>query len=506
MRDDTNEFNSKMALDARRETRMATTATKTYQLYLNGQWQDAQGGKTFPVHNPATGEVLAEVADGGVAETEAAIQAAADAFPAWSKRPADERAELLHKTFELLRGRIEEHARILTEENGKPLAESKGEATIGAAFVRWNAEEARRTYGEVVPSPTTTKRVLTYRQPVGVVAAITPWNFPYSMITRKIAPALAAGCTVVLRPSSATPLVALEIIRAFAEAGLPAGVVNIVTSKSAIEVSKVFAESDLVRKITFTGSTEVGKQLMAQAAGTAKKATLERGGHAPMLIFDDADVEQAAQGAITSRFRNAGQTCICTNRLYVQRPLVESFSKRVAELAAGLKVGNGLDAGVQVGPMIDERGFEKVEDQVEDAVSHGAKVLAGGKPADLNGGLKGYFYEPTILANVAPDAKILHDETFGPALPIVPFDTEEEGIRMANDTPFGLAAYFFTRDIGRAFRVSEGLEYGIVGVNDPLPTAPQIPFGGYKESVLGRENGSMGIEEFMEVKAVTIGL
>lgn len=485
---------------------MAAITTESYQLYINGRWTDAAGGKTFPVTNPATGERIAEVADAGAAEAEAAVRAAHEAFPAWSKRPADERAELLHAAFDLLKARIDEHARLLTLENGKPLAESKGEATIGAAFVRWNAEEARRTYGEVVPSPTVGKRVLTYRQPVGVVAAITPWNFPYSMITRKIAPALAAGCTVVLRPSSATPLVALEILRAFDDAGFPAGVVNIVTSKSAVEVSKVLAESPLVRKITFTGSTEVGKALMAQAAGTVKKVSLELGGHAPMLIFDDANVEQAAQGAIMSRFRNAGQTCICTNRLFVQRPLLESFSKRVAELAAGLKVGNGLDPETKVGPMIDERGFAKVEDQVRDAVAGGALVLAGGKPAALNGGLKGYFYEPTILANVSPNAKILHEETFGPALPIIPFDTDEDGIRMANDTPFGLAAYFYTRDIGRAFRVSEALEYGIVGVNDPVPTAPQIPFGGFKESGLGRENGSMGIGEFLEVKAVTIGL
>lgn len=485
---------------------MTATATKTYQLYINGAWTDAASGKTFAVTNPATGEEIATVADAGVAEAEAAVNAAHAAFPAWSKRPADERAELLHAAFDILKSRIEEHARILTLENGKPLAESKGEATIGAGFVRWNAEEARRTYGEVVPSPAVNKRVLTYRQPVGVVVAITPWNFPYSMITRKIAPALAAGCTVILRPSSATPLVAIEIIRAFDEAGFPAGVVNIITSKSAGEVSKVLAESKLVRKITFTGSTEVGKQLMAQAAGTVKKVSLELGGHAPMLIFDDADIEAAAQGAIMSRFRNAGQTCICTNRLYVQRPLLEKFSQRVAELARGLKVGNGLDPETKVGPMIDERGYAKVEEQVKDAVGGGATVLAGGKPASLNGNLKGYFYEPTILANVAPDAKILHDETFGPALPIIPFDTEEEGIRLANDTPFGLAAYLFTRDIGRAFRVSEGLEYGIVGINDPVPTAPQIPFGGFKESGLGRENGSMGIDEFMEVKAITIVL
>ncbi len=485
---------------------MATTATRTYQVYINGEWRDAAGGETFGVYNPATNELLAEVADGGAAEAQAAVDAAAAAFPAWSKRPADERAELLHKVFGLLVERIPDHARILTEENGKPLAESKGEATIGAGFVRWNAEEARRTYGEVVPSPTAGKRVLTFRQPVGVVAAITPWNFPYSMITRKIAPALAAGCTVVFRPSSSTPLVALEIIKAFDDAGIPPGVVNIVTSKSARAVSKVWAESPVVRKITFTGSTEVGKELMAQAAGTVKKISLELGGHAPMIVFDDADLEVAAQGAIISRFRNAGQTCICTNRLFVQRGIYDQFAARVAQLASELKVGNGLEGDVKVGPMIDESGYRKVEDQVADAKAKGATVLAGGKPAQLGEGLKGYFYEPTILSNVAPDSKIMHEETFGPALPLVPFDTEEEAIRMANDTPFGLAAYFFTRDVGRIFRVAEGLEYGIVGANDPLPTAPQIPFGGFKESGLGRENGSMGIGEFLEVKAVTIGL
>jgi succinate-semialdehyde dehydrogenase/glutarate-semialdehyde dehydrogenase len=357
---------------------------------------------------------------------------------------------------------------------------------------------------------------------VGVVAAITPWNFPTSMVTRKVGPALAAGCTVVFRPARATPLVAVAIFKIFAEVGFPAGVVNLVTGTKSAEMGDEMATSPLVRKLTFTGSTEVGKELLAKAAGTVKRVSLELGGHAPFIVFEDADLDKAAQAVVTSRFRNAGQTCICTNRLYAQKSIASDLARKVAELTAKLKVGNGLAEGTQVGPLIDERGFQKVEEHVQDAVSKGGKVLAGGQPYQTpkgngtNGGngsngaggngLKGWFYQPTVIGNATPEMKVMFEETFGPVLPIMEFETEEEAIRMANDTPFGLAAYFFSRDVGRVLRVAEGLEYGIVGANDPLPTGPHIPFGGFKESGLGRENGAHGIDDFVEVKAITIGL
>ncbi len=485
---------------------MVMTATKAQGLFINGEWRQAPGERTFRVKNPATGEVIAEVADGGREETRAAIEAAHAAFPAWAATPAEKRGALLTKAASLMMERIDELSEILTRENGKPLAESRGETTVGAAFLQWNAEEARRVYGEVVPSAASNRRVLVIKQPVGVVAAITPWNFPTSMVTRKLGPALAAGCTAVLRPARATPLVAIAIFNILEEAGFPKGVVNLVTGTDSAGMGAELAESPLVKKLTFTGSTEVGKMLMAKATGTVKRVSMELGGHAPFIIFDDADLEQAAQAVITSRFRNAGQTCICTNRLYVQRSVAEKVSARVAELARGLKVGNGMDTGVMVGPLIDRKGFEKVEQHVGDAVQKGATVLAGGQPAHLNGGHHGNFYEPTVLGNVTPDMLVMYDETFGPVLPIMPFDTEEEVIRMANNTPFGLAAYFFAKDAGRIFRVAEGLEYGIVGANDPLPTGPHIPFGGFKESGVGRENGSEGINEFLETKAISIGI
>lgn len=485
---------------------MVMTATKAQGLFINGEWRQAPGERTFRVKNPATGEVIAEVADGGREETRAAIEAAHAAFPAWAATPAEKRGALLTKAASLMMERIDELSEILTRENGKPLAESRGETTVGAAFLQWNAEEARRVYGEVVPSAASNRRVLVIKQPVGVVAAITPWNFPTSMVTRKLGPALAAGCTAVLRPARATPLVAIAIFKILEEAGFPKGVVNLVTGTDSAGMGAELAESPLVKKLTFTGSTEVGKMLMAKATGTVKRVSMELGGHAPFIIFDDADLEQAAQAVITSRFRNAGQTCICTNRLYVQRSVAEKVSARVAELARGLKVGNGMDTGVMVGPLIDRKGFEKVEQHVGDAVQKGATVLAGGQPAQLNGGHHGNFYEPTVLGNVTPDMLVMYDETFGPVLPIMPFDTEEEVIRMANNTPFGLAAYFFAKDAGRIFRVAEGLEYGIVGANDPLPTGPHIPFGGFKESGVGRENGSEGINEFLETKAISIGI
>jgi succinate-semialdehyde dehydrogenase/glutarate-semialdehyde dehydrogenase len=489
-----------------------------HQLFIDGAWRPAAGGKTFEVRNPATGEVLARCADAGREEVRQAIEAAHAAFPAWSATPAIQRAQFLSKAAALMNERLDELARLLTMENGKPLSESIVETQVAAAFLQWNAEEARRIYGEVVPSAAPDKRVLTIKQPVGVVAAITPWNFPTSMVTRKVGPALAAGCTIILRPARATPLVAVAIFKIFEEVGFPKGVVNLVTGTASAEMCDEMATNPLVRKLTFTGSTEVGKELLAKCAGTVKRVSLELGGHAPFIVFDDADLEKAAQAVVASRFRNAGQTCICTNRLYAQKAIAPALAKKIAELAAALKVGNGLQEDTQVGPLIDERGFHKVEEHVQDAVAKGGRILAGGKPfltpQDGNGAqrgngadsLRGWFYQPTVIGNASPEMKVMYEETFGPVLPIMEFESEAEAIRMANDTPFGLAAYFFTRDVGRVFRVAEGLEYGIVGANDPLPTGPHIPFGGYKESGLGRENGSHGIEDFVEVKAISIGL
>jgi succinate-semialdehyde dehydrogenase/glutarate-semialdehyde dehydrogenase len=496
-------------------------AVTEHQLYIGGAWRPANSGKTFDVHNPATGELLARCADGGRDEVKDAIAAAHAAFPAWRDTPAGQRAQLLSKAAAMMLERVDALAKILTQENGKPLSESVMETQVAAAFLQWNAEEARRIYGEVVPTDNPARRVLTMKQPVGVVAAITPWNFPTSMVTRKVGPALAAGCTVVFRPARATPLVAAAIFKIFEEAGFPKGVVNFVTGTKSAEMGDEMATSPLVRKLTFTGSTEVGKELLAKAAGTVKRVSLELGGHAPFIVFDDADVDKAAQAVVTSRFRNAGQTCICTNRLYAQKGIAGALAKKVAQLTAGLKVGDGLAEGTQVGPLIDERGFQKVEEHVKDAVAKGGTVLAGGQPfltpegngkngngkSGADGGhLNGWFYTPTVIGNATPDMKVMFEETFGPVLPIMEFETEEEVIQMANDTPFGLAAYFFSRDVGRVFRVAEGLEYGIVGANDPLPTGPHIPFGGFKESGLGRENGAHGIEDFVEVKAITIGL
>jgi succinate-semialdehyde dehydrogenase/glutarate-semialdehyde dehydrogenase len=487
-------------------------------LFVDGAWRPAASGKTFEVRNPATGEVIARCADGGRDEVRAAIEAAHAAFPAWSQTPAEQRAAVLYKAAALMNERVEELARILTQENGKPLAESIGETKGAASFLQWHGEEARRVYGEVVPATATDKRVLTIKQPIGVIAAITPWNFPSSMITRKMAPAIAAGCTAVLRPARATPLSAVAIFKIFEDAGLPKGVVNLVTGTDSAGMGDEMATNPLVRKLTFTGSTEIGKQLLAKCAGTVKRVSLELGGHAPFIVFDDADLEKAAAAVVTSRFRNAGQTCICTNRVYAQRSIAKQFAEKVAARAAQLHVGNGLEAGTEVGPLIDKRGFEKVDEHVQDAVAKGGSVLAGGKPfatpsgngagngANGNGGLNGWFYQPTVIGNATPDMLVMHEETFGPVLPIMEFDTDEEAIKMANETEYGLAAYFFARDVGRIFKVAEGLDYGIVGANDPLPTGAHIPFGGYKESGLGRENGSEGINEFLEVKAISIGL
>ena len=496
-------------------TAQQATAVAEHGLYIDGAWRPSHSGKTFAVRNPATGEVIARCADGGRAETTDAIDAAHRAFPAWSRLPAEQRGAFLTKAANAMLARADDLARILTLENGKPLAESIGEVRTAAAFFQWNAEEARRIYGEVVPSARGDTRVLTFKQPVGVVAAITPWNFPCSMVTRKLGPALAAGCTAIMRPARATPLIAIAIYQILHEVGLPNGVVNLVTGTDSPGMGDELATNPKVRKLTFTGSTEVGKQLMAKCTGTVKRVSMELGGHAPFLVFEDADLDKAADAVVVSRFRNAGQTCICTNRVYVQASVAEAFSGKVASRVAALTIGNGLSAGTQVGPLIDAHGFRKVEQHVNDAVKRGGKVLAGGKPFATpaasrtgHGGddISGWFYEPTVIGGAHPEMLVMHEETFGPVLPIMAFDTEEDAIRMANDTPYGLAAYFFTRDVGRVFRVAEGLEYGIIGANDPLPTGPHIPFGGFKQSGVARENGSDGINHFLEVKAVSIGL
>lgn len=464
-----------------------------------GQW--VAGAARFPVHDPATGRLLAQVANLGAGEARAAVDAAGQAWPAWRARPAKERSAILMKWFALLHQHADDLSRIMTAEQGKPLAEARGEVVYGASFIEWFAEEAKRVYGETIPTTDAGKRYLVLKQPVGVCAAITPWNFPIAMITRKVAPALAAGCTVVIKPAEQTPLSALAVAELAQRAGMPAGVLNVITADSerSIEVGGVLCESDTVRHLSFTGSTEVGRILMRQCAPTIKKLSLELGGNAPFIVFDDADIDSAVDGAMVSKYRNAGQTCVCANRLYVQDGVYDAFVEKLAAKARTIKVGNGFEPGVTQGPLIDGQGLAKVEQHVADALAKGARVLAGGKRIGER------FYEPTVLAGATSDMLCAREETFGPVAPVFRFKTEDEAIALANATEFGLASYFYSRDIGRIFRVGEALEYGMVGVNTGLISTAEVPFGGVKQSGLGREGSHHGIDDYVEVKYLCLG-
>lgn len=466
--------------------------------YVNGQWIGADAPKV-PVTNPATGAVLAEVPMLGQQETADAIAAAERAGKDWAARPAKERSAILRRWFDLMMAHQDDLAVILTEEQGKPLAEAKGEIAYAASFLEFYAEEAKRVYGSTVPAPTNDRRIVVLKQPVGVVAAITPWNFPSAMITRKVGPALAAGCTVVAKPATQTPLSAFALAELAERAGVPAGVFSVLTGKASA-IGGEMTSSPIVRKITFTGSTEVGRLLMEQGASTIKKMSMELGGNAPFIVFEDADLDAAVEGAVASKYRNTGQTCICTNRFLVHDAVYDAFVEKLAVAAGGLKVGSGLEDGVAQGPLIDEAAVLKVEEHIEDAVGKGATLLAGGKRHELGQ----TFFQPTVLANVTPDMKVASEETFGPVAPVFRFKTEDEAIRLANDTPFGLAAYFYARDIGRCWRVAESLEYGLVGVNAGIISTEVAPFGGWKESGVGREGGQWGIEDFLETKYVAM--
>ena len=465
------------------------------QCYVDGRWADADSGAARTVTNPATGQAIGTVPVFLGAETKRAIAAADRAWPAWRSKTAKERSGILRKWYELLIANLDDLALILTTEQGKALSEAKGEVTIAAAYVEWFAEEARRIYGDVIPTISSDRRLVVVKEPVGVCAAITPWNFPSSMITRKVAPALAAGCTVVIKPAEATPFSALALAELAHRAGFPAGVLNVITGKASA-IGAELCSNPTVRKLSFTGSTEVGRTLMQNVAPTIKKLSLELGGNAPFIVFDDADLDAAADGAIVSKFRNSGQTCVCANRLFVHAKVYDAFAAKLAERVAKFKIGNGLEPGVTIGPLIDEAAVKKVEEHVSDAVAKGAKVITGGKRHALGG----LFFEPTILANVNPSMKVTKEETFGPVAPLFRFKDEAEAIRMANDTEFGLAAYFYARDLARVWRVAEGIESGIVGINTGLISTAEAPFGGVKESGLGREGSKYGIEDYLEVK------
>src|SRR6202521_5016661 len=468
--------------------------------FIGGKWVDATNGATRQVVNPATREPIGAVPDMGAGETRRAIEAAAQAFPAWAAQTAKERAAVLRRWYELLMANLEDLATLMTAEQGKPLAESKGEIAYAASFIEGFAEEGNRLYGDIIPGHQADKRILVLRQPVGVVAAITPWNFPSAMITRKAGPALAAGCTMVLKPATQTPLSALALAELAVRAGIPAGVFNVVTG-SAAAIGGEMTTNPAVRKLTFTGSTEIGKKLMAQCAGTVKKLSLELGGNAPFIVFDDADLDAAVQGALASKYRNTGQTCVCANRLLIQAGVSDEFAKKLTEAVGKLRVGDGLAGVTDQGPLIDAKALAKIEEHIADAVAKGATIQLGGKRHALGG----TFFEPTILTQVTPKMLVAREETFGPVAPLFKFQTEAEAIAMANDTEFGLAAYLYTRDLARSWRVSEAIEYGIVGLNTGIISTEVAPFGGVKESGIGREGSKYGILDYTEMKYVCIG-
>lgn len=471
------------------------------QAYINGEWTNANNGETYIITNPFDHSEIAQVPNMGAAETEKAIEAANAAFPIWKAKTAGERSIILRRWYELQMGHLEDLAFILTTEQGKPINEARGEIRYGASFVEWFAEEGKRAYGDVIPGHGHDKRIVTIKQPIGVVAAITPWNFPNAMITRKVAPALAAGCTVIIKPAEDTPLSALALAVLAAQAGFPAGVLNIVTTKNPTSVGNMLTASPIVRKLSFTGSTPVGKLLMRQCADTVKKVSLELGGNAPFIVFDDADIDEAVKGAIASKYRNAGQTCVCANRIYAQSSIYEEFVSKLAKAVEAQQVGSGLNDIVTIGPLINEKALEKVEYLVADALKEGANVVTGGKRHELGG----TFYEPTILSNVNAEMRISQEEIFGPIAPVYRFETDEEVIASANNTPYGLAAYFYGQNINRVWKVAEALEYGMVGINTGMISTSVAPFGGIKQSGIGREGSKYGLEEFMEIKYLCFG-
>jgi succinate-semialdehyde dehydrogenase/glutarate-semialdehyde dehydrogenase len=470
------------------------------QCYIDGKWVDADDQKTLAVNNPADGQQIGTVPNMGAAETKRAIDAANAAWPAWRARTAKERSNILRKWFDLMMANQEDLAVIMTVEQGKPLTESRGEIAYGASFIEWFAEEGKRIYGDTIPQHQSDKRIVVLKQPIGVCAAVTPWNFPNAMITRKAGPALAAGCTMIIKPASYTPYSALALCELAERVGIPKGVLNVVTGASG-PIGRELTTNPIVRKFTFTGSTEVGKQLMAQCAGTVKKVSLELGGNAPFIVFDDADIDATIEGAMASKFRNTGQTCVCANRIFVQEGVYDKFAQKLGEKVAAMKIGGGLEDGVMQGPLIDMKAVEKVEEHIADAVAKGARVVTGGK-RHAKGGT---FFEPTVLTDVKTTMKVTHEETFGPVAPLFRFKTEQELIRLANDTEYGLASYFYSRDIGRIWRVAEALEYGMVGINVGIISNEIAPFGGVKESGIGREGSKYGMEEFLEVKYLCIG-